>query len=77
MVAGQDDVVVANRVGQEVGSLGGVCQLDDLLRSAEVGFGLVTNQRAFCNEMAREVAGNLEDGDVAFFHVSPDAYADA
>ena len=75
MVAGEDDVVIANWVGQEIRGLCRVCQLDDLLRSAEVGLRLVTNQPAFCDEVAREVAGDFEDGDVFLFHIAPDAHA--
>ena len=57
-----DDVVIANGVGEEIA--GGetlVGQQDDLLRATEVWLGLVANEGAFGNEVAREVARELED----------------
>ena len=43
MMSRQDDVMVANRIGQEVGSLSRNRELDNLLRSAQVGLSLTSN----------------------------------
>ena len=73
-----DDVVIANGVGQEiVGCEMLILELYDLLRAAEVGLGLIAQQRSLCNEVTREVARNLEDSDRTFFHIASNADADA
>ena len=73
-----DDVMIADGVGEEIA--GGetlVGQLDDLLRATEVWLGLVANEGAFGNEVAREVARELEDGDGPFLHITTNARANA
>ena len=76
-MAWQDNVVIANGIRQEVGGLAGVRQLDHLLRSAQVCFGLVPNQFALFNKMARKVARYLEDRYRSLLHIPSDANADA
>ena len=77
MMAGEDDVVIADGVREEIGGPVGVRQADDLLGAAEVGLGLVAHQLALFDEAAREVARHLEDGDGAFLHITSDADTDA
>lgn len=55
MMTGKDDVMVANRICQEIGGLCGVRQENDLLRSAQIRFRLVPDQFPFFNERAGEV----------------------
>ena len=43
MVAGEDDVVIADGVGEEIAGLGLVRELDYLLRATEVWLLLVAN----------------------------------
>ena len=50
-VAWEDNVVVADRVGEEVSGGRGVVEADDLLGAAEVGLGLVTYQFTLADEM--------------------------
>lgn len=54
-MAGHDDVVVAYGVGEEVGGLLLVVKLNDLLRAAEVGLCLVSDELTLGNEAAAEV----------------------
>ena len=75
MVAGEDDVVVADGLRQEVARVGGL-QLQDHLRAAQVLLILVAHQRSFRHEMAPEVAGDFEDGHGAFRQFAVDAHAD-
>ena len=76
-MAGDNDVVVADGVGEEIAGLGGVGEAYDLLGAAEVGLRLVSDERSFCDEAARQVAGDLGDGDVAQGHEATDGGADA
>ncbi len=39
-VAREDDVVIADGLGEEVAGVGGIVKTDDLLGAAEVGFTL-------------------------------------
>ena len=69
--------MVADGFRQEIGCLFLVCQLNDLLRAAQVGVGLTFHQFSLSNEMARQVACDLEYCNGTFFHVSIDGDANA
>lgn len=77
MMAWEDDMVIADRIRQEVGSLAWVRQLNNLLGPAQVWLGLASDQFALFDEAAGEIAGDLEDGDRAFLHIPSDADTDA
>ena len=77
MMAGEDDVMIADGGGEEVGCAIGVRQTDDLLSPAEVGARLIAHQLALFDKGAGEIARHLEDGDRPFFHITSDADADA
>ena len=77
MMTWEDDVMVSDWIRQEIGGLTGMRQLDDLLGSAQVRFGLIADQLALFDEIAGEIARHLEDGDGSFFHISSDTNTDA
>ena len=77
MMTWEDDVMVSDGIRQEIGGLTGMRQLDDLLGSAEVRFGLIPDQLALLDKVAGEIARHLEDRNGSFLHVSSDTYADA
>ena len=52
MTARQNDVVVANGVGKEIGGLGRIVETDDQLGTAEVGLSLTAQQLPFGDEGA-------------------------
>ena len=70
-----NDVMIPDRIGQEIRGLRLVRQTDQLLGAAEVGLRLVLDEFALGNETAREVARDLEDGDGSWFHKPSDACA--
>ena len=72
-----DDVVIADGVGEEIAGAGWVGEADDLLGAAEVGLRLAAHQLALADEAACQVARDLEDGDGPLCHIPPDADADA
>lgn len=74
-MTGQDDVVVADGIGEEIGCLVLVGKSDDLLGATKVGLRLVLHEVAFGNEMAGEIGRYLEDSDGTFFHKA--AYGNA
>lgn len=76
-MAWEDHMVIANGIGEEIGQLGCVLQVDDLLCATEVGFGLITHQTTLGNERAGEVARHLEKRHVALTHIATDAHANA
>ena len=76
-MSGQDDVVVADGIVEEIRSLSGRGETDDLLRAAEVWIRLTDRELPFFDEVTRQVAGHLEDGDRPLLHVTSDANADA
>ena len=71
-----DDVVIANGVCQEVLGLTLVCQLDDLLRTTEVGLCLIAYERSLSNKVTFQIARNFKDGDGPFLHESSDGDTD-
>ena len=73
----QDDVVIANGVGQEVGGLARVGELYDLLRTTEVGLRLVAYELALGNKVSGKVAGNFEDSHRTFLHKASYSYSNA
>ena len=77
MMSGQDNVMIAYWVGEEIRCLTLVGQLDHLLRTAEIGHCLITHETALCDEMAREVAAHLKDRHRPLLHIASDAHADA
>ena len=50
----QDDVVVANRIGEEVAGVGRTVEADDLLRATQIAFSLTGLERSFGNEVPVE-----------------------
>ena len=76
-MTGQDDVVIADGIGEEIGGLVLVGKSDDLLRATEIGLGLIPQEFTFRNEMARQIARHLEDGDGTSLHVAAYGNADA
>ena len=76
-MAGDDDVVVADGRGEEVADLRGVGKLNDLLRAAEIRFGLAPEQLPLGDKMAGEVARDLADGDRTGLAVATNGHADA
>ena len=73
----ENDVMVSYGIRQEIGGLTGMRQLDDLLGSAQVRFGLIPDQLALLDKVAGEIARHFEDGDGSFLHISSDADTDA
>ena len=73
----EDDVVIADGIGEEIGGLTGIGQTDHLLGTAEVGLGEALDEFALSNEAAGEVASHLEDGDGSGLHIAPNAHTDA
>ena len=57
VMAGHDDVVVADGVGEEIGGLRGVGEADDLLCATQVGLRLVVQERSFCKSRRRSGHG--------------------
>lgn len=70
-------MVIANRLCQEVSSLSFVGKPDDLLRTAQVRFRCVLDERAFRHKMSVEVARHLEQRDRSSLHKTSDTYTDA
>ena len=60
MVAGQQDVVVADGVGEEIGGVAGIVEGHERLGAAQVGLVAAGNQLALRHVMTREVAADLE-----------------
>ena len=50
----QDDVVVANRIREEVAGVGRMVEADNLLRATQIAFSLAGLERSFGNEMPVE-----------------------
>ena len=75
MMSWQNNMVIAYGIRQEIGHLAFVGELDNLLGATKIRFGLIAHQRSLCNEIAREIASQLEDSNRPFFHITPDAYA--
>ena len=73
----EDDVVVADGIGEEVVGEGRMRETDDLLGATKSRFALAGEEFAFLSKMAGEVARQLEDGDRSWFYKSTNAYADA
>ena len=77
MVSWKDDVVIANRLREEIGGLGFIQKLDDLLGTTEVRIGLITHQLPFCDETTGKIARNFKHSDRPRLHIAPDANTDA
>ena len=74
MVAGNDYVVIADGIGEEVAGIGRSKAQPDL-RAAEIGLVLIAEEFALGDECAVQGSGELEHGDGAFREVPVDAYA--
>ena len=72
-----DDMMIANGISKEIGGLRLVTEPDDLLRATQIGFSLAAYQFTFSNEVAGQIAGNLEDSHGTVLHEATDTYADA
>ena len=70
----QDNMVVADRTGQEIAGIGRL-QLQRHLRAAEVLLILVVLQLPFCHKKAVQLAGDLEHGHLALRQFAVDAHA--
>ena len=68
--------MISDGVGEEVGRVGRVSELDYQLCAAEVWFRFVAHQFTLGNEAAQEVARDFEDSDGSSRHVAADAYTD-
>ena len=56
MISGEYNMVITDRLCQEVGGLRLVGEMNDLLGATEIGLCLTLNQFSLCYETAREVA---------------------
>jgi len=56
MISGEYNMVIADRLCQEVGGLRLVYEMNDLLGATEIGLYLTLNQFSLCYEIAREIA---------------------
>ena len=77
MTTGQDDMVIAYRLGQEIVHPARIVEPDDLLCTAQIALGLIAHQLSFLDEMARKIAGNLEYGHRPLGHVTTNGHTDA
>ena len=67
-------MVIANGISQEILNLILILELYDLLCTTKIGLCLITNQRAFCNEVMFHVTRNLKDSNRSLFHITTNAH---
>ena len=73
----EDDVVIADGIVEEVGSLRFVVEAYDLLCATHIVFCLTAQEFSLCHKTAFEVSRDFEDSDGAVGHISANTYADA
>ena len=77
VVSRHDDMMVSDRIIQKILCLFLVCQLDNLLSTAEVCLCLISNQFSFSNKATRHIACHFKDSNRTFLHISSDADTNA
>ena len=75
MVTGHDNMMISNRIGQEIAGLVRR-QTEDDLGSAKVWLGLISKQRSFSNKRPSQIPGDLENGNRSLIEMAPYTYSD-